>query len=165
MTLANIYFWQQSIIRVKLFLWTIAKLKEWIPIETIDLHGLTLDQARDRLQNGLEDAFQYNVGVVRIIHGRGKHSEVFPVIKSYVRHWLKQSIFARERIASVFYGEDGSPYTSPNPGETIVLFKGANQYPEDTDGAWEEEEFEARKNAKSIRADRLRTLRRRPPRR
>src|SRR5690554_7962329 len=90
---------------------------------TMDLHGLTLDQAKEKLEERLENADQFGEKVVRIIHGQGKHSEVFPVIKSFVRRWLEESDFAQKRIESVFRGEDGSPYTRVNPGETIVVLK------------------------------------------
>ncbi len=113
------------------------------------------------------NACKHGDAVIRIIHGQGKHSEYFPVLKSHVRHWLAESDFARERVETVFRGEDGSPYTLPNAGETIVLLKTDSQVrnsprqlePDD------EEEREARRNAKSLRADRLRTARRRSPRR
>lgn len=136
--------------------------RECIPILTIDLHGYSCEQALDKLVVGLNNAFNYGDTLVRIIHGQGKHSENFPVIKSMVRHWLEDSNFAREKVESVFRGEDGSPYTPPNPGETIVILKNSSRVgiePQmDHD---EEEESEKRRNNKKIRADRLRTARRR----
>lgn len=111
---------------------------------------------------GLNNAFNYGERVVRIIHGQGKHSEVFPVIKSMVRHWLEDSDFAREYIESVFRGEDGSPFTPPNPGETVVIL--SNPIKKDLTpqlNYQEEEEHEARRNSKKIRANRPRTARRR----
>ena len=110
----------------------------------------------------MTNAFNYGEQVVRIIHGQGKHSEVFPVIKSMVRHWLEDSDFVRECVESVFRGEDGSPFTSPNPGETIVLLK--NHFKKGLESQLDydtEEQHEARRNTKKIRADRLRTARRR----
>lgn len=100
------------------------------------------------------------------MHGQGKHSEVFPVLKSHVRKWLEESAFARERVVAFFRGEDGSPYTRPNAGETVVVLKGADSGPPATPELdWEEEEArEARRHAKGMRADRLRTARRRGPR-
>lgn len=137
-------------------------------METINLHGLGLQEAQARLETGLRAALAYGERVVRVIHGQGKHSDVFPVIKSMVRHWLEESEFAANSIEAVFRGEDGSPYTRVNPGETIVVLRTgdsirdhhANEFVD-----WEEEESrEARKNAKGMRADRLRTARRRAPR-
>jgi len=130
-------------------------------IITIDLHGYNCEAARLKMIEGLTNALDYGEQVVRIIHGQGKHSEVFPVIKSMVRHWLEESDFARENIESVFRGEDGSPFSPSNPGETIVLLKNpANRgMPE-----WDyevEDDYEARRNYRKIRAQKLRNLRRR----
>ncbi|HEY8464243.1 MAG TPA: Smr/MutS family protein [Bacillota bacterium] len=126
---------------------------------TIDLHNLTLEAAQQRVIEGLNNAWQHREKVVRIIHGQGKHSEIFPVIKSFVRHWLEESDFAQEHVEMIYRGEDGSPYTKPNAGETVVVFregivKTAQLNPE------EEEEYESRRNSKKIRAQRLRKARR-----
>ena len=133
---------------------------------TIDLHGLSLAEAKQKLVQGLENAYDHGESVVRIIHGQGKHSAFFPVIKSQVRHWLEEAVFARAKIAVVYRGEDGSPYTSPNAGETIVVFKRSQSErsiePQITIA--EEEERERRRNIKAMRADHLRTARRRKPR-
>ena len=97
-----------------------------------------------------------------------RSSEAFPVLKSFVRRWLEESDFARREGAMVFRGEDGSPYTTPNAGETIVVLRGVTNaretLPADSqmDG---EEEHEARRQAKGLRADRNRIARRRGPRR
>lgn len=131
-------------------------------IFTIDLHGYNREQAESKLLDGMVNALNYSERVVRVIHGQGKHSEVFPVLKSMVRHWLEDSDFARENIKSVYRGEDGSPYTPPNPGETIVVLKHiADDGFEPQPDYDEEEQREARRNKKTMRADRLRTARRR----
>ncbi len=135
-------------------------------METIDLHGLSLEEAKITLEKRLLSAYHYGEKVVRIIHGQGKHSEVFPVIKSYVRRWLEESEFARQYVATYFRGEDGSPYTRPNPGETVICFKGAEEdsgRSEELD--WEEEEEDwAKRQAKRWRAEE-RSKPRRSPRR
>ncbi|HHU51160.1 MAG TPA: Smr/MutS family protein [Firmicutes bacterium] len=134
-------------------------------METIDLHGLTLEEAKEKLEKRLLSADKYGARVVRIIHGQGKHSEFFPVIKSFVRRWLEESVFAQERIESVFRGEDGSPYTSVNPGETIVVLKGAGGPIHEQKVDWEEEEErEARRRARRVQADKRRASGRRRPR-
>ncbi len=142
-------------------------------METIDLHGLGLAEVRARLPEALAEAQRRGERVIRIIHGQGKHSESFPVLKSFVRRWLEESDFARREAAMVFRGEDGSPYTTPNAGETVVVLRGgansegasrAGKSP-DTSLTWdEEEEHEARRQAKGLRADRNRIARRRGPR-
>lgn len=135
-------------------------------MKTINLHGLSLEEAKTVLFKAMNNACDNREEVVRIIHGQGKHSEVFPVIKSFVRHWLEESEFAREKIRAVYRGEDGSPYTLPNAGETIVLLKTGQTGPKvemEIDFS-DEEERERRRNRKAIRADRLRIARRRGPR-
>lgn len=135
---------------------------ECMSIVTIELHGYNREQAENKLLDGMVNALNYGERVVRIIHGQGKHSEVFPVLKSMVRHWLEESDFARENIKSIYRGEDGSPFTSPNPGETVVVFK---NFADDDPGLHsdfdEEEQREMRRNNKRMKADRLRTARRR----
>lgn len=140
----------------------IKKSWECIAIVTIDLHGYTCEEARFKLIEGMTNALDYGEQVVRVIHGRGKHSDVFPVIKSMVRHWLEESDFARENVESFYRGEDGSPFSPPNPGETIVILKNSSSkgYPRELDYE-AEEEYESRRNSKRIRSERLRTARRR----
>ena len=75
--------------------------KEGSATETINLHGLGLAEVRTRLPEALEDARRHGERVIRIIHGRGKHSEAFPVLKSFVRRWLEESAFARRDRKSV----------------------------------------------------------------
>jgi len=130
-------------------------------MNSIDLHGLGREEARQKLENGLKSALTNGEWVVRIIHGQGKHSEVFPVIKSMTRRWLEESEFAIY-IETFYRGEDGSPYTGVNPGETIVVLKGGNGYRSEPELGYDpQEEREARRHSKGMRADRLRKLRRR----
>lgn len=132
-------------------------------METIDLHGLTLEEAKETLERRLQNAFQYKERTIRIIHGQGKHSAYFPVLKSFVRRWLVESEFAREYVEIVFRGEDGSPYTPPNPGETVVRLKGETIIGEDEEIDWvaEDEEWDARKQARGRKARQRRASRKR----
>jgi len=135
-------------------------------MNSINLHGLNLEEAHAKLETGLKSALENREWVIRIIHGQGKHSEVFPVIKSFVRRWLIQSEFALSNIETVYRGEDGSPYTIINPGETVIVLKGKpEQLPEPEWESDPDEEREGRQHAKGMRADRLRKLRRQGPRR
>ena len=129
-------------------------------ILSVDLHGLSLAEARIKFESFMENAVLHNEKTVRIIHGKGKHSDVFPVIKSYIRHWLEESPFAGKHIETVFRGEDGSPYTKPNAGETIVILKGSTIIRDNLTDWEEDEKGESIRNSKRIRAEQLRTLRR-----
>ncbi len=137
--------------------------------ETINLHGLGLAEVRARLPEALADARRHGERVIRIIHGQGKHSEAFPVLKSFVRRWLEESDLARREVGVIFRGEDGSPYTPPNAGETIVVLRGPDRLealPAAPPSVMaEEEEREARRQTKALRAERNRIARRRGPRR
>ena len=130
-------------------------------VETIDLHGMTLEEAKVKLEQRLLNAYEYGERVVRIIHGQGKHSANFPVLKSFVRRWLENSAFAREYVETVFRGEDGSPYTLPNPGETVVRLKGEAPIGENEEIDWAamDEEWEARQQARRRRARERRATR------
>ena len=60
------------------------------PIEhTLDLHGLTVDQARSTLFAFLRECEAEGVRYVVIIHGKGYRSKNKPVIKPMLNHWLR----------------------------------------------------------------------------
>jgi DNA-nicking Smr family endonuclease len=50
----------------------------------LDLHGLTVHEARENLSDFIKNALQKNVRCVRIIHGKGN------ILKNHVVQWLKQ---------------------------------------------------------------------------
>lgn len=71
----------------------IRKLKRGIwPVQaTLDLHGATLDEARERLEQFLQSCLTHGIKCVRIIHGKGYGSkDGTPVLKQTVRRWLTQ---------------------------------------------------------------------------
>ena len=57
--------------------------------EEIDLHGMTVDAARDYLRAFLGDCEASGTRVIRIVHGKGYRSKGTPVIKSMVNRWLR----------------------------------------------------------------------------
>ncbi|HBR30145.1 MAG TPA: hypothetical protein DD789_12005 [Firmicutes bacterium] len=130
-------------------------------METIDLHGMTLEEAKAKLEQRIENAFEYGERVVRIIHGQGKHSANFPILKSFVRRWLEEAELAQEYVETVFRGEDGSPYTLPNPGETVVRLKGETVIGENEEIDWvaDDEEWDVRKQIKGKKARQRRAAR------
>jgi len=57
----------------------------------LDLHGLTVNQAREALAQFLNECPQHNSRAVRIIHGKGLGSaHRGPVLKNSVNKWLPQ---------------------------------------------------------------------------
>jgi len=54
----------------------------------LDLHGLSAKEARIDLQRTLVAAHAEGVRCVLVIHGRGSHSELGPVLKKELPAWL-----------------------------------------------------------------------------
>jgi len=59
--------------------------------DELDLHGLTLKQAKKILVYYLQEAVQFEGCCVRIIHGKGQRSNnKKPILKTHVNHWLSE---------------------------------------------------------------------------
>lgn len=59
--------------------------------DELDLHGLTVEQARLAFSYFLKEAFLRSHRCVRIIHGKGLRSEArLPILKGCVNSWLRQ---------------------------------------------------------------------------
>lgn len=72
---------------------TIKKLKQghtpWQ--QGLDLHGFSVDQARDDLSRFIRDAKRTQARCLLIVHGKALSADgTPPVIKSYVNDWLRQ---------------------------------------------------------------------------
>ena len=62
------------------------------PVEhTLDLHGLTIDQARRELLTFLSECEIAGLRHAIIVHGKGYGSKDKPVIKPMVNRWLRQT--------------------------------------------------------------------------
>ncbi len=62
------------------------------PEDTLDLHGLTAEEAERQVLEFLEDASRRGLRKVLIIHGKGHHSQSRePVLKRVVRTCLERS--------------------------------------------------------------------------
>lgn len=57
---------------------------------TLDLHGMTVNQAREALYHFLLRCQQKNIQYVLVIHGKGRSSSS-PILKNKVNHWLRQT--------------------------------------------------------------------------
>lgn len=63
----------------------------WPVEDTLDLHGLHRDEARQLLMNFLQQARQRGLRCVNVIHGKGWHSTHGEgKLKRLTRHWLMQ---------------------------------------------------------------------------
>jgi DNA-nicking Smr family endonuclease len=64
---------------------------QWAIQAQVDLHGMTRDEARERLSHFVRDAVQRGLRCVRVVHGKGNGSPGRePVLKGKVRAWLTQ---------------------------------------------------------------------------
>jgi DNA-nicking Smr family endonuclease len=61
------------------------------PDRTIDLHGLDRTSARRLLRAEMADAIAQGCALVRIIHGKGRHSEAEPVLRASLPAWLAEA--------------------------------------------------------------------------
>ena len=60
----------------------------------LDLHRLSVKQARLDVQSFIQEAMQYGLRTVLILHGKGQRKaeqEKTAVLKGYVNHWLQDS--------------------------------------------------------------------------
>jgi DNA-nicking Smr family endonuclease len=66
----------------------------------VDLHGMTKDQAHQRVRRFVSDCRRSGWRCVLIVHGRGQHSkDQIPVLKQAVRSWLERGPLARHVLA------------------------------------------------------------------
>lgn len=98
-------------------------MKGSVRINQIYLRHLSLTEAKQKLVQELTRAYQNGELINVIIHGQGHESEGAPLIKQFVRSFLESSEFARRYVYAVYPGETGSPFTTVNPGETVVIVK------------------------------------------
>ncbi|MBM4141511.1 MAG: hypothetical protein FJ242_08555 [Nitrospira sp.] len=64
----------------------------------IDLHGMTLSEAKEALQLFFRESIKKRIFCVKVIHGRGLRSPRGPVLKEALRNWL-QGTFKRWVLA------------------------------------------------------------------
>lgn len=58
--------------------------------QKLDLHRITLRDARQMVYEFLNEAHERGLRTVMITHGKGQHSPVPARLKSYVLHWLEE---------------------------------------------------------------------------
>jgi DNA-nicking Smr family endonuclease len=103
---------------------TLRKLRRghWALQDDLDLHGLTVDQARPLLAAFLGGAVRRGLRCIRIVHGKGHRSASGePVLKRKVAGWLAQ----RDEVLAYVQArpEDGGG------GAVLVLLKGLRRAP------------------------------------
>lgn len=56
----------------------------------VDLHGMTVDQARDKIEQFLTECKINKISHLLIIHGKGRPHQT-PILKNRLNQWLRQS--------------------------------------------------------------------------
>ncbi len=88
------------------------------PEGEIDLHGLDLRDARYALRAALREAHSEGFRCVRVVHGRGLHSEAGPVLKPSLVGWL-----AEQPLGALIMAFASAPPADGGPGATYVLLR------------------------------------------
>ena len=98
---------------------TLRKLRRghWVIQKELDLHGLTVAEARPLLADFLGECWKSGTRCVRVIHGKGLRSKNRePVLKKKVAHWLMQ----RDEVLAFCQARR----TEGGGGAVVVLLKG-----------------------------------------
>ena len=85
--------------------------------EAVDLHGCTVEEARQAVLQIIQIAKDENQNVLKIVHGKGPDA----ILKSYVNSWLRQH---RDVLAFV-----SAPEKQGGTGAVLVLLKRAEKNP------------------------------------
>lgn len=76
----------------------------------LDLHGMTVDEAKTIIDQFLRNCLQQKLRVILIIHGKGHHSQK-PILKNKLNQWLREINFVLAFCsASPSHGSRGAIY-------------------------------------------------------
>jgi DNA-nicking Smr family endonuclease len=84
----------------------------------IDLHGMTVEEAREEVEHFLEEAVVSGKRAVSIIHGRGLSSSAGPVLKTRVIEWISSGRWRKWVIAYA-----SAPACDGAAGATYILLR------------------------------------------
>jgi DNA-nicking Smr family endonuclease len=73
-----------------------ARLRNARPDDILDIHGLTKDEAWISLDRFFSNAKENGFKKLRVIHGKGNHSQKEAVLKNTVREYIEKCPFAGE---------------------------------------------------------------------
>ena len=131
-------------------------------IENLNLHGLSLQEAKEKTRKNVNWIFQHRVDLLVINHGKGLHSSNnFAVLKSEIRKFLKDELILNHSDYLIIYGESDFPIAlTYNEGNTLLVarglenqFLGGKNQQEKNKEVFSEEGKKARKNSKSLRSN------------
>ena len=90
-------------------------LRNMAPEASIDLHGLTKEEATARLDSFVAECIRRKITKILIIHGKGNHSSTEPVLAKLVHDYIERNYHL---------GESGHPdKTEGGRGATWVIIK------------------------------------------
>ncbi len=86
--------------------------------QVIDLHGLSIESARETFEYFLSEAIRKNLKCIKVIHGRGLKSKRAPIIKDYLKTWIIRAMHRKwvTAFSNAVMAEGG-------PGATYILLR------------------------------------------
>lgn len=102
------------------------KGREKMKIETLNLHGLNIEEALQKTRHNLDWCLRHGIDVLDLNHGKGHHSSLgFSVIKQEIRKMLKENQSIKESGYKIVYGESPLPIAlSFDEGHTLIVARG-----------------------------------------
>ena len=85
---------------------------------TLDLHGLTISQAKCVFADFIREAVRRGLRCVKVIHGRGLRSKGGPTLKNALKGWILMAMHRKW-----VYGFASARMNEGGPGATIILLK------------------------------------------
>lgn len=86
--------------------------------QVIDLHGLSMESARETFEYFLSGAVKKGLRCVKIIHGRGLKSKRTPIIKDYLKTWIVRAM--HRKWVTAF---SNATMADGGPGATYILLR------------------------------------------
>lgn len=86
--------------------------------QVIDLHGLSIEGARETFEYFLGTAVKKGLRCVKVIHGRGLRSRRDPTIKDYLKTWILRAM--HRKWVTAF---SNATMSDGGPGATYILLR------------------------------------------
>ncbi len=86
--------------------------------QVIDLHGLSIEGARETFEYFLSNAVKKGFRCVKVIHGRGLRSKRDPTIKDYLKTWILRAM--HRKWVTAF---SNATMSDGGPGATYILLR------------------------------------------
>lgn len=86
--------------------------------KTLDLHGLSIDDAKLAFEKFIGDSVKEGLNCVKVVHGRGLKSKSLPVLKENLKVWIIRAM-NRKWVAAF----SSARMCEGGPGATCILLK------------------------------------------